>query len=99
MDDNYKDFQEYNPGKGREKLIVPVDMIPDILNPVVIELFIRDKKLNISLAFITQYYFNVPKNIRLNSKPYFIMEIQKIGLQQMVFTHSLDIDYEDFMNL
>ena len=42
------------------------------LNPVVAELFIRGRKLNISLAFITQFYFNVPKNIRLNSTHYFM---------------------------
>ena len=43
------------------------------LNPIVTELFIRSRKLNISLVFITQYYFAVPKNIRLNSTHYFIM--------------------------
>ena len=43
------------------------------LNPTVTELFIRSRKLNISLVFITQYYFAVPKNIRLNSTRYFIM--------------------------
>ena len=46
-----------------------------ILNPTVTELFIRERKLNISLVFITQSYFPVPKNIRLNSRHYFVMKI------------------------
>ena len=45
------------------------------LNPIVTELFVRSRKLNISLVFITQYYFAVPKNIRLNSTHYFIMNM------------------------
>ena len=48
------------------------------LNPIVTELFIRDRKLGISLFFITQSYFAVPKNIRLNSPHCFIMEIPNI---------------------
>ena len=63
-------------------LIVFDDMIVDILsnknlNPIVIELFIRGKKLNISLILIAQFYFAVPKNIRLNSTHYFDMKIQE----------------------
>ena len=45
------------------------------LKPIVTELFISGRKLNISLVFITQSYFAVPKNIRLNSAHYFIMKI------------------------
>ena len=60
-------------------LIVIDDMIADMpsnkkLNPVVTELFIRWRKLNISLVFITQSYFTVPQNIRLNSTHYFVMK-------------------------
>ena len=70
------------------------------LNPIVTELFIRGRKLNISLVFITQSCFAVPKNIRLNSMPYFIMKIpNKRELQQIAFNHSSDIDFKDFMNL
>ena len=70
------------------------------LNPVVTELFIKDRRLNISLVFITQSYFAVPKNIRLNSTHYFIMKIpNKRELQQIAFNHSSDIDFQDFMNL
>ena len=74
-------------------------MIGDILsnkklNPVVTELFIRGRQLNIYLVFMTQYYFAVPKNIRLNSRNYFVMKIpNKRELQQIPFNHSSDIDF------
>ena len=66
--------------KKRKILIVFDDMIVDMLsnkklNQIVTELFIRSRKLNISLVFITQVYFAAPKNIRLNSTHYFIMKI------------------------
>ena len=70
------------------------------LNPILTELFIRGRKLIISLAFITKFYFAVPKNIRLNSTLYFIMKIpNKSELQQIAFNHSSDIDFKNFMNL
>ena len=70
------------------------------LNPIVTELFIRGRKLHISLALITRSYFAVPKKIRLNSTHYFIMKIpNKQGLHQIVINHSSDIDFKDFMNL
>ena len=67
-----KDIEEYNPNKKRKILIVFDDMIADMLsnkklNPIVTELFIRGRKLNISLVFFTQSYFAVLKGIRLNS--------------------------------
>ena len=62
--------------------------------------FIRGGKLNISLVFVTQSYFSVPKNIRLNSAYYFILKIpNKQELQEVTFNHSSDIDFENFMNL
>ena len=72
MNDIYKNIEPCNPNKKRKVLTVFDDMDGDMLsnkklNPVVTELFIRGSKLNISLVFITQYYFAVPKNIRLNS--------------------------------
>ena len=68
MDDIYKKIEEYNPNKKRIILIVFDDMLSNKkLNPLVTELFIRGRKLNISVVFITQPYFSVPKNIRLNS--------------------------------
>ena len=102
MDDVYKNIKEYNPNKKRKILIVFDEMIADMLrnkklNSVVTELFIRGRKLNIFLVFITQYYFAVPKNIRLNSAHYFIMKIlNKREPQQIAFNDSSDID---FMNL
>ena len=77
MDDIYKNIEEYNPKKKRRILIVFDDMIADILsneklNPIVTELFNRERKLNISLVFS---YFAVPKNIRLDSTHYFVMKI------------------------
>ena len=70
------------------------------LNPIVTELFIRDRKLNISPLFITQSYFAVPKNIRLNSMHFSLMKIpNRQELQQITFNHSSDIDFKDFMNL
>ena len=72
MEDVYKNIENYNPEKKRKTLIVFDDMIADMinnkkLNPVVIELFIRGRKLNISIVFITQSYFKLPKDVRLNS--------------------------------
>ena len=70
------------------------------LNPIVTEIFIRGKKLNISLVFITKSYFTVSKNIKLNLRYCFIMKIQnKRKLQQIAFYHSSDIDINDYMNL
>ena len=70
------------------------------LNPIVTELFIRGRKLNISRVFITQSYCAVPKNIRLNSTHYFIMKIpNKQELQQVAFNHPSDIVFQDFMSL
>ena len=79
MDDMFKNIEEYNPHKNKKILIVFDDMIADTLSKkkldlVVTELFIRGRKLNITLIFITQSYFAVPKNIRLNSLHYFIMK-------------------------
>ena len=85
-------------------LLVFDDMIADMSsntkrNPVVTEWFIRGRKLNISLAFITQSSFSIPKNIRLKSTQYFIMKTpNKRELQQIAFQNSSDIDFQDFIN-
>ena len=98
-------IEEYNPNKKRKILIIYDDMIADMLynknlNRAVTEVFIRDRKLKISFVFITQSYFAVPKNNRLNSTHCFIMKIpSKLELQQIVLNHSSDIDSKDFMNL
>ena len=80
MHDVYKNIDDYNPDKENEILIVFGDMIADMihnkkLNSIVTELFIRGRKLNISLVFITQSYFNLPKDVRLNTSHFFIAKI------------------------
>ena len=82
MDDIYNNIEEYNANKKRKILIVFDDMITDMLsnkklNPILTNISIRGIKLNISIVFITQSYFAVPKNIRLNFAHYFIMKIPK----------------------
>ena len=80
-------------------------MIADVinnekLNPVVTGLLIRGRKLNISIVFITQSYFKVSKDVRLNSTHFFIMKISnKTELQQIALNHSSDIDFKDFMKI
>ena len=67
---------------------------------IIKELFIRCGKLNISFVFITQSYFSVPKDVRLNSTPYLIMKISNNReLQNIAINHSTDIDYKDFMKI
>ena len=67
------------------------------LNSIVTELFIRGRKLNISLVFITQSYFKVPKDVRLNTTHFFIMKIpNKRELHQTAKNHSSDINTKDF---
>ena len=67
------------------------------LNPILTEIFIRGRKLNISVVFITQSYFKVPKKVRLNTTHFFIMKIpNKRELQQIAINHSSDNDFKDF---
>ena len=77
-DDVYESLEDYNPTKKRTVLIVFDYMIADMesnkkLSPIVAELFLRQRKLNISLVFISQSYFKVPKILRLNATHYFVM--------------------------
>ena len=70
------------------------------LQAIIKELFIRCRKLNISLVFITQSYFSIRKDVRLNSKHYLIMKINnKKELQNIATNHSVGIDYKDFMKI
>ena len=80
MQDLYKNIEEYHISRKRKLLIVFDDMIADLINnkkfnPVVTELFIRGRKLNISVVFIMKLYFKVPKDVRLYSNHFFIMKI------------------------
>ena len=105
IQDFYKNIDDYNPRKKRKILIVFDDMIADMinnnkLNPIVTELFIKGRKLNISIVSIKQSYFKVPKNVRLNSTHFFIMKIpNKRELQQIALNHSSDIDFKGFMKI
>ena len=78
----YKNIDEYNSDKECKILIVFHDMIADMminnkkLNSIVTELFIRDRNLNISTVFITQSYFNVPKDVRLNTSLFLSQKFQ-----------------------
>ena len=104
MDDVYKN-NDYNPSRKREILIVFDDIIADIMTnkefkAIIRELFIRCRKLNISLAFITQSYFSVPKDVRINSTHYLTMKINnKRELQNIAINHYADINYQDFMKI
>ena len=86
-------------------MIVFDDMIADIMTnkkfqAIIKELFIRCRKLNISLVFTTQSYFPVPKDVTLNSTHYLIMKINNNReLQNIAINHSADIGYKDFMKI
>ena len=105
MHDVYRNIDNYNHGKENKILIVFDDMIADMinnkkLNSIVTELFIRGRKLNISLAFNMQSYFKVPKDVRNNSTHFFIMKIpNKRELQQIAINHSSDINTKDFIEI
>ena len=105
MQDVYENIDDYNPRKKCKVLIVFDDMIADMINnkkldSIVTELFITGRKLDISIVFITQSYFKVPKDVKLNSTHFFIMKIpNKRELQQIALNHSSDIDFKDFMKI
>ena len=67
---------------------------------IIEELFTRYQKPNISLVFIKQSYFSVPKDVRLNSRHYLITKINnRKEIQNIAINHSADIDYKDFMKI
>ena len=95
----------HNPNRKRNILVVFDDVIADIMTnkkfqSIFKELFIRGRKPNISLVFITQSYFFVPKDVRLNSTLYLIMKINnRKELKNIAINHSADIDYQGFMKI
>ena len=105
MYDVYKSINNYNPDKENKILIVFGDMIADTINnkkinSIVTELFYRGRKQNISLVFITQSYFKVAIDVRLNTTHFFVMKIpNKRELQQIAINHSSDINTKDFANI
>ena len=105
MDDVYENIHDYNPSRRRNILIAFDEMIADIMTNanfqvIIKELFIRCRKLNTSLVFITQSYFSVPKDVRLNFTYYLILKINnKRELENIAINHSADIYYNDFMKI
>ena len=105
MGNVYKNVNNYNLDKEGKILIVLDDMIADTiqnkkLNPVVTELFITVRKLNISLVFNNQWYVKFPKDVRLNTTHFFTTKfLRKRELQQIAINRSSDISNEDFVNI
>ena len=105
MHDLYKNIDDYNPDKDNKILTVFDEIIADMihnkkLNLIVKELFIRGRKLNIYLVFITESYFKVPKDVKLNTTHFIISKIPNKGeLQQIAINHSSDINTKDFANI
>ena len=105
MHNVYKNIDDYNSDEDCKTLIVFDDIIADMINnrkldSTVTELFIRGRKLNISLVFITQSYFKVLKDVRLNITQFYIVRISnKRELQQIAINHSSGISTKDFINI
>ena len=104
MDDVYDNINDYNSSRKRKIVIIFDDMIADIMTnkkfqAIIKELFIGCRNLNISLAFITHFYFSVPKDVRLNST-YLVMKINnKRELYNIGINDSSDIDHQDFIKI
>ena len=105
MDDILENIEDYNKKRKRKSLIVFDDMISHVMSnkkaqQVLKELSIRCRKLNISLGFLTQSYFSVPKDVRLNCTHYIIFKLNnKRELQNIAINHSADTDYKDFVTI
>ena len=101
----HKNINYYNPDKENKIFIVFDDMIADMiqnkkLNSIVTEVFIRERKLSISLVFITQSYFKAPKDVILSTTHFFITKmLSKTELQGISINRSSDINTEDFLNI
>ena len=105
MGDIYDDIEDYNKNRKRKALIDFDDMFSLVMpnkkvQQVLKELFIRCRKLNISLCFLTQSYFSVPKDVRSNCTHYIIFKLKnKRELQNIAINHSADIDYKGFIKI
>ena len=105
MDDIYDGVNDYNKKRKRNVLIVFDDMISHVMSDkkaqqVLKELFIKCRKLNIGLCFLTQSYFSVPKDVRLNCTHFIIFKLNnKRGLENTAINHSPDINYKDFVKI
>ena len=105
MDDIYENIEDYNKKRKRKFLIVFDDMISHLMpdkksQQVLKELFIKCRKLNISLSFLTQSYFSFPKDVTLNCTHYIIFKLNnKKELLNIAINHLVDLDYKDFVNI
>ena len=99
MDGISDETNDYNKKRKRKVLTVFDDMISHVMSnkkaqQVLKELFIKCRKLNISLCFLIQSYFSVPKDVRLNCTHYIVFKLNnKRELQNIAVNHSADIDY------
>ena len=105
MNNILNNIEDYNKKSKRKVLIVFYDMISHVFSnkkaqQILKELFIRSRKLNISLCFLTQSYFSVPKDVRLNCTHYIIFKLNnKRELKNIAINHSAGIDYKDFVKI
>ena len=105
MDDILSDIEDCNKKRKRKVLIIFDDMISHVMSDkkvqqILKDLFVRCRKLNISLCFLTQPYFSVPKDVRLNCTHYILFKLNnRRELQNLAINHSTDIDYKDFIKI
>ena len=105
MNDVLEDINNYNKNRDKKVLIIFDDMIPDIMRSekfkaIIKELFIRYRKLNISIVFITQSYLRTPKDARLNSTHYTLMKVgNKKELKSIAEENSGHLDFKEFLKI
>ena len=105
MDDIFSQIEDYNRNRNRKILIIFDDMISLVMSDKkaqrgLKDLFIRCRKLNISLCFLRQSYFSVPKDVRLNCTHYILFKLnKKRELQNIAINHSAYINYKDFIKI
>ena len=101
IDDIFENIEDYSKKRKRKILIVFDDMISHVMSNKKAQKFLKTcRKLNISLCFLTQSYFSVPKYVRLNCTHYIIFKLNnKRELQNTAINHSADIDYKDFVKI
>ena len=105
MNDVLDDINNYNKNRNKKVSIIFDDMIADIMRSetfkaIIKELFIRCRKLNISIVVTTQSYFRAPKDARLNSTHYILMKIgNKKELKSIAEEKSGHLDYKDLLKM
>ena len=105
MNDAFDNIDDYNENRDKKVLIIFHNMIADIMRSekfkaIVKELFIRCRKLNVSIVFITQSYFRTPKDVRLNTTHYILMKIGSKRELKYIAEEKLGyLDYKDFLKI